>query len=335
MPILVAPMRNNKVALAILLSVLSFGLRPAHAAAALFLEEPFGAFGHMNPTGHAAVYLSRVCAASPTELRLCAAGETGVVISRYHRVGGYDWIAVPLIPYLYAVEDPEEVPLYVNAEMVASLRDNYRRAHLEELAPDAPGGTTPEGEWTQLVGAAYDRKIYSFEIETSEAQDERLVEKLNAEKNHSSFNLLFHNCADFSRGVINTYYPHATHRSLFADQGITTPKQVAKSLVSYSKHHSDLDFSCFVIAQVPGTVPRSGTVRGVFESFLRSKKYVLPVAALHPIIISGMAVVYLTMSRCDRRRNFASHLDSKSEPAAIVAELQSNPVAYAGAGGIR
>ena len=82
----------------------------------MFLEEPFGLFGHMNPTGHAAVYLSRVCAASPTVLRPCEPGESGVVISRYHRVGGYDWIA----------DEPQQAPLYVSAEMVAALRDDCR-----------------------------------------------------------------------------------------------------------------------------------------------------------------------------------------------------------------
>ncbi len=280
-------------------------------------------FGHVTPTGHAAVFLSGVCASSPTVLRPCEPGETGVVISRYHRVGGYDWIAIPLIPYLYAVEQPAQVPLYVNAEMVASLRDDYRRRFLEQVAPDDAQGRAPEGDWTQLVGAAYDRKIYSFEIETSEAQDRQLIEKLNAEKNKTHFNLFLYNCADFSKGVINTYYPHATRRSLFADQGITTPKQVAKSLVSYSKHHSDLQFTCFVIAQVPGTLPRSGAVRGVFEAFLK-KKYVLPVAVLHPIVAGSMAVAYITMTCCDRRRNFANHLDAKSQPTAILAELQSN-----------
>jgi len=310
--------------IALLLLLLLCGVRDARAAAALFLEEPFGAFGHMTPTGHAAVYLSHVCAESPTALRLCQPGETGVVISRYHRVGGYDWIAIPLIPYLYAVEQPEQAPLYVNAEMVASLRDNYRRSHLEQVAPDSVGGKTPDGDWTQLVGAAYDRKIYSFEIETTEAQDQQLIEKLNSATNASHFNLFLHNCADFSRGIINTYYPHATHRSLFADQGITTPKQIAKSLVTYSKRHSDLLFSCFVIAQVPGTLPRSGAVRGVFEAFLKSKKYVLPVAVLHPLVASGMAVAYVAMACCDRRRNFASHLDRESEPASILADLESN-----------
>lgn len=304
------------------LAVLASNAGAAHAAAALFLEEPYGMFGRVNPTGHAAVYLSRVCAATPTSLRLCEPGETGVVISRYHRVGGYDWIAIPLIPYLYSVESPAQVPQYVNPEVVAALRDAYRRAHLEKVAPDAAHGQTPDGDWTQLVGASYDRKIYSFEIETTEEQDARLIAKLNSAKNRTHFNLFLYNCADFSRGVLNTYYPHAVHRSWFADQGITTPKQLAKSLVSYSKRHADLKFSCFIIAQVPGTAPRSGPVRSVFEAFLK-KKYVLPVAALHPIVAGGMAVAYVTMECFDTRRNYASHLDCKSQPAAIVAELQS------------
>lgn len=294
----------------------------AHAAAALFVEEPYGMFGRVNPTGHAAIYLSRVCAATPTTLRLCEPGETGVVISRYHRVGGYDWIAIPLIPYLYAVENAQQAPLYVNAEMVASLRDHYRRSHLESVAPDATAGETPDGDWIQLVGASYDRKIYSFEIETSEEQDIQLIEKLNSARNKTHFNLFLYNCADFSRAILNTYYAHAVHRSWFADQGITTPKQLAKSLVSYSKHHSDLQFSCFAIAQVAGTVPRSGPVRGVFEAFLK-KKYVLPVAALHPIVAGSMAIAYVTMQCFDTRRNYARHLDCKSQPAAIVAELQT------------
>ena len=212
--------------------------------------------------------------------------------------------------------------------MVFSLRDNYRRNHLEQVAPDASGGQTPEGDWTQLVGAAYDRRIYSFEIETTEEQDRRLIEKLNSGTNKTHFNLFLFNCADFSREIINTYYPRATHRSLFADQGITTPKQIAKSLVTYSKHHSDLQFSCFVIAQVPGTLPRSGAVRGVFEAFLK-KKYVLTVAALHPLVAGGMAVAYVAMACCDRRRDFASHLGREADPATILADLQSNRADYA------
>ena len=54
----------------------------AHAGAALLLEEPYGPFGSGVPTGHAAIYLPQVCAATPTQLRRCNPGELGVVISR-------------------------------------------------------------------------------------------------------------------------------------------------------------------------------------------------------------------------------------------------------------
>jgi hypothetical protein len=46
---------------------------PAHlrAQATLLLEEPYSYDGTFAGTGHAAVYLSRVCADSPTVLRRC------------------------------------------------------------------------------------------------------------------------------------------------------------------------------------------------------------------------------------------------------------------------
>ena len=94
----------------------------ACASATLLLEEPYGKMGFFTATGHAAVYLSGVCADTPLVLRHCAPGETGVVLSRYDGVGGYDWVAIPLIPYLYAVERPEDVPLFANAKMAATLR---------------------------------------------------------------------------------------------------------------------------------------------------------------------------------------------------------------------
>src|SRR6201997_113897 len=114
----------------------------AGSSATLLLEEPYGRMGFFTATGHAAVYLSGVCADTPLVLRHCAPGETGVVISRYDGVGGYDWVAIPLIPYLYAVERAEDVPLFANAKMVNFLRDQYRRKHLESLAPDKNGGGT-------------------------------------------------------------------------------------------------------------------------------------------------------------------------------------------------
>jgi hypothetical protein len=276
--------------------------RPAKADATLLLEEPYGHFGAFTATGHAAVYLNRVCADTPTVLRRCNDGETGVVISRYNKIAGKDWIAVPLIPYLYAVEESDEIPLFANPKIVAFLRNQYRKKHLEAIAPDAAAGEPPEGNWTQLVGSAYDRTIYGFEIETSAEQDDGLIRELNSRTNRSHFNLLVHNCADFAKGVINFYYPETLHRNLIADVGITTPKQISKLLVKFSKHHPELRSSSFVVAQVPGTIARSTPVHGVVESVLKSKKYLLPVAVLHPIVTGFLAAAYVGDGRFDPTR---------------------------------
>ena len=128
----------------------------AHAAATLLLEEPYSYDGAFAGTGHVAIYLSGICSDSPVLLRPCTEGEPGVVLSRYDGIAGYDWIAIPLVPYLYAVDRPEAVPLFADAHLVAFLRDQYRRAHLESLAPDRPDGGIPEGNWYELVGASYD-----------------------------------------------------------------------------------------------------------------------------------------------------------------------------------
>src|ERR1700719_3194026 len=225
----------------------------AGASATLLLEERYGRMGFFTATGHAAVYLSGVCADTPLVLRHCTPGETGVVISRYDGVGGYDWVAIPLIPYLYAVEQAEDVPLLADPKMVNFLRDQYRRKHLEGVAPDRDTGESPGGNWYELVGTAYDRTTYGFEIETTRAQDEAFIREYNVAPNRSHFHLVSRNCADFAKDVINFYYPRSLHRSLIADVGITTPKQMAKMLIKFSGRHSELQFSRFVIPQVPGS----------------------------------------------------------------------------------
>jgi len=265
----------------------------AQASATLLLEEPYGKLGFFTATGHAAVYLSSVCAQTPVVLRRCAPGETGVVLSRYDGVNGYDWIAIPLIPYLYAVERPEDVPLFADAKLTFFLRDRYRRKYLEDVAPDAKNGGAPGGNWYELVGSSYDRTIYGYEIETTAAQDDALIRKLNSSRNVSHFRLLRRNCADFAKDILNFYYPKTLHRSIVADAGITTPKQMAKLLTRYSERHPELSFSRLVIAQVPGSMARSTPVHGVVESFLKSKKYIVPSAVASPIFAGCVAAVYV------------------------------------------
>jgi len=287
----------------LLLFCLLAGISDSYAAATLLLEEPYSYDGAFAGTGHSAVYLSNVCADSPVVLRTCTAGETGVVLSRYDGIQGYDWVAIPLISYLYAVDRAAAVPLFADVKLVAFLRDRYRREHLEALAPDRADGGTPEGNWYELVGASYDRTIYGFEIETSAQQDALLIANFNRGPNRERYNFVKRNCADFVREVINFYYPHALHRSVIGDLGVTTPKQIAKMLVRYSQHHPELESSDFLVPQVPGSVGRSKPVHGVLESVMAAKKYMLPLVVLHPYIGGGLLVEYFGHRRFDPGRN--------------------------------
>jgi hypothetical protein len=289
----------------------------ANASATLLLEEPYGKLGFFTATGHAAVYLSGVCAETPLVLRACAPGELGAVISRYDGVGGYDWAAIPLIPYLYAVEKPEDIPLFVDPTMVAFLRDQYRRKYLQEVAPDLATGGTPGGNWYELVGSAYDRASYAFELETSAAQDQAFIQAYNAAPNRSHFRTVSRNCADFAKDVINFYYPKALHRSVVADVGITTPKQMAKTLVKYSSHHPQLTFSRYVIPQVPGSAARSAAVHGVVESFFTSKKYIVPSAVVSPVFAGFVGAVYVGTE--------AKHFDPSRNALVYNAERSLEP----------
>jgi hypothetical protein len=265
----------------------------AGATATLLLEEPYGKLGFFTATGHAAVYLSGVCADTPLVLRRCAPGETGIVIARYNGVSRYDWIAIPLIPYLYAVERPQDVPLFADAKMVAFLRDRYRRKYLEDIASDVKDGETPGGNWYELVGTSYDRTVYGFEIETTPQQDDALIRKLNRAPNQSHFRTVSNNCADFAKDIINFYYPKSLHRSIVADAGITTPKQIAKMIAKFSARHPEIHTSRLVISQAPGSMPRSSTVHGVVESFFKSGKYIVPSAVVSPIFAGCVAAVYV------------------------------------------
>lgn len=238
----------------VLLSVF-LGLAPrANADITILLEEPYSYDGAWAGTGHTAVYLTRVCAASPTRLRRCEPGESGVVISRYHRIGGLDWIAIPLYPYLYAVARPEDIPLFAEAKLEASLRDHYRRKYLRDIVPDGPSGAAPGGDWYELIGSAYDRTLYGFQIETKPEQDDKFIARYNAGPNRESYRMVSRNCADFVRDAVNFYYAKAVKRSLISDLEVLTPKHTAKSLVQYSGRHPELRFMTFVIPQVPGTI---------------------------------------------------------------------------------
>jgi len=85
---------------AFLLVVFAAGSFCAHAQAALLMEEPYGFFGALNPTGHNAIYFERICAQSPVKLRRCGPGELGAVIARYQGIddlAAFDQVEITIL----------------------------------------------------------------------------------------------------------------------------------------------------------------------------------------------------------------------------------------------
>ncbi len=288
--------RWRTILLALLaLSVFSVAAMQASAQAALLMEEPYGFFGALNPTGHNALYFQNICARTPTQLRRCEPGEMGSVIARYQGIGSYDWVAIPLLPYLYAVEQPSDVPARADRKTVDRLRDRYREAHLESLGHNLHRGNILRGGWTQLVGVAYERRIYALRFSTTPDQDDALIARLNSGPNRTRFNLLYSNCADFARVVLNTDFPGAFQRSIFPDAGMTTPKQLAWKLTRYARKHPEAHLTFFQIPQVPGYRRLSRSNKGVAESLITTA-YAVPIAILNPWLAGGLFVDYLVRS---------------------------------------
>ncbi len=290
---------RHKRTIAVALTVLVLAAccaRRTQAQAALLLEEPYGLFGAINPTGHTAIYFANICAETPVKLRRCGPGEPGSVISRYQGIAGYDWVVVPLVPYLYSVENLSEAPAQVDGAMVRRLRDRYHEEHLDSLGEMVFEGNMVRGGWTQLIGVAFERRTYAFRFATTREQDDAVIARLNSRPNRSRFNLAYNNCADFARTVLNVYFPRTFRRNFLPDAGMTTPKQITYKLTRYASKHPEIELNVFEIPQVPGYRRMSRSNKSVSAS-LMTTGYAVPIFLWNPYLAGGLFLDYLTRGR--------------------------------------
>ena len=287
--------------LSLSLFLISFSIS-ALADVSFFLQESIGFAAKWNSAGHASVQLSNVCTDSYNQLRLCQPGERGVVLSSFRDFGAeenYEWVAMPLLPFLYGVESESEIPLYVNVEILATLRARYRRNRLLALVPVAN-----DGYWQHLVGATLERDIYAFTVTTTPPQDAAFIEAFNRAPNVNHFRQLTNNCTDFAAKVLNQYYPASAQRDWLNDFGTTTPKAIAKSFSRYAKKHPDLQFHVTKYAQAHGALKRSQDARKLTQEGIASPKYLVPLLVWQPFIAAGFAGSYFFFGRFHSDREY-------------------------------
>ena len=271
---------------------------PARASMTVLIGEPYGGFGTMLPVGHAAVYLDRVCADTPLHLRMCRPGEPmGVVVSRYHHLRDLDWMASPVMEYLYAVERPDQVPQFATKESEAELREQFRQTYLQLVIPNGTEREKQEDEWYETAGAAFDRRLWGYQVHTTVEQDERFVAEMNSRVNHRRYHVISANCANFVADIVNMYYPKAVRPNRVADWGIVTPKHLARSMVALPKKHPEARLRVLEIPQIPGTLRRSRPTWGISEFFLKTKRYSFTLAVIQPEAVIATLVLYESNGR--------------------------------------
>ena len=258
-------------------------------------------------TGHSAIYFSRICPESPVKLRLCGPGEHGSVMSNYINIGedqSFEWNVVPLNVYLYGVEDVENRPIFGSYKIKHVLEERYRNNYLSALCSGASCTNSYKAEWREMVAATLIRSLYIFVIDTTEEQDRKLIAEFNDSPNQNHFNGVTRNCADFTRRVINAYFPNATHPDYLNDFGMTSPKAIARSFTRYASRHPESHLRVLHFAQVPGTIKRSREVRAGTEQLYRSKKFLIPMLVFTDEAVPAVAASYLLTGRFNPGREF-------------------------------
>ncbi|MGB2621284.1 MAG: hypothetical protein WA857_17865 [Candidatus Acidiferrum sp.] len=298
--------------LAMALSILfCLSLPRAYGDVGVLLNESLDtSFARISGSGHSAVYFSRICADSPIKLRLCRPGEEGSVMSNYTTLGEdqpYEWNIVPLSIYLYGVEDPQNRPLFSSQKIKHLLEERYREKYLLPYCQTAECRTSNKAEWREMVGATLERSMYAFVVSTTIEQDRALIAEFNSLPNKNHFNGITRNCAEFSRRVINTYFPHSAKADYLNDFGLITPKAIARSFARYAEHHPEAHFRVLHFAQLPGTIKLSSECRNGTEQLYHSKKLLVPMLLFADHELPFMAASYLLTARFNPEHELEHH----------------------------
>src|SRR5260370_4224836 len=158
-----------------------------------------------------------------------------------------------------------------------------------------------------MVGASFSRSIYFFVVDTSVEQDLKLIAEFNSEPNVNHFNGAMRNCADFSRRVINFYFPHGAKPDYLNDFGMTSPKAIARSFSHYGARHPEAHLRVLHFAQLPGTFKRSTECRGGTEQLVRSKKLLVPMLVFADHELPIVAVTYALTGRFNPQRELETY----------------------------
>jgi hypothetical protein len=260
----------------------------ASAEVSLVLHESLGEGGSWTRGGHVSLYFSNLCAETPVKVRACREGETkGVHISRYDGISEipYDWVAVPDIPFLYGVENENEIPLVVTKQAEFLLKKRYYDKHLSAFLPRKTGEKNPlVGPWTQTLGATNRRQIYMLTFKSTPKDDANVVRRLNSEPNKSDFDYVRRNCSHFVESLLHEYFPERFRKENRRFKAMS-PKRAAFYLATALRTRPELEYRVSRLTQNPGSYKLSETNLYPSEILYKNRKFAIPLLILKPFVV--------------------------------------------------
>jgi hypothetical protein len=258
--------------------------------------------------GHSAIYFSKICPDGPLKLRKCREGEEGSVIGRYSSWGRHDdgtkvmndWAVVPLVAHLYGVDRREDAPLVFTDEIVAAVRERFRARNFQGLIrPPREGERESPGQWQNMLAISFVRGVDILVLETTDEEDELLIESFNRDENRKKFNFFLENCADFSRQTLQKLFPGTNRRwswkgvlRLIKNFGMTAPITVLRGAAEFGRGHPERLMRYSTVQQHPGTHRYDGPVRDGIDNAYKKPQYLLPLL-MAPNYLIGFTVASL------------------------------------------
>lgn len=244
---------------------IAFTARVASADIGVIINENFMQGTRFITGGHLSLYISNACADTPFSIRMCEPGESprGIVVNRYEKISDQkqDWIAVPLIPFLYGVEDVDQAPLLTSGRVQKMLSKRFYKKHLETIIPPDNSGLIPSGSFNYIPGQTFKRDVISLSMESSIEEESKLVDAINARTNITYYNLFKANCSDFVSEILTAIFePKGGLPKLKYDQLIKTPKGVASRFWQNAKASPGRALFVSRFGQIPS------------DDYLRSKR---------------------------------------------------------------
>ncbi|WP_446743819.1 hypothetical protein [Silvibacterium acidisoli] len=288
-----------------------FLVKSLHADIGIVVADPTGegssAYTH---AGHALLYLSGVCPASPVRARLCTPGEQGSIITifpDFHELQPYEWNIVPVSMYVNGTTDPNDRLLIGTKNVKVAITGRARSGYLAPVC----GGECPmvhRSYWRDTLAATIERDVFIYAVKTTPEQDAAAVAWLNDQPNVNHYKPITDNCAMFVQRIVNSIFPNAMRRDVLNDFGIMTPKAGARSFSRWAHDRPELGFHAMHFEQRPGTLHRSGTASNGTEAAFHIKKYLIPAFFIGDHEVAGsFFVMYFLTARFNLYNEYAKY----------------------------